>query len=397
MKPSVLPGVPMFSSGPSAKRPGWDASALKDAAIGRSHRSELGKQKLQDVITRTASLLGLPEGWRIAIVPGSDTGAFEMAMWSLLGKIGVDILVWESFGKGWATDVCTQLKLKDVRVLEAEYGDIPRLEDVDFSRDVIFTWNGTTSGACLPGGDWIAPDREGLTLCDATSAVFAQDLAWEKLDVATFSWQKVLGGEAGHGMIVLGPRAIDRLENHTPLWPIPKVFRLTSNGKFNGGLFKGETINTPSMLCVEDVIDALKWAESIGGLKGLRARADANLGAITHWIKNSNWAAFLVEDPLIRSNTSICIKIVDPWFTALEKNIQTAIPKRLNEILQVEGAAFDINSHRDAPSGLRIWGGSTIETSDVKALLPWLDWGYMTIKTYFLESNRLPEINLRCE
>ena len=381
MKPTARPRVPLFSSGPCTKRPGWGPAVLADAALGRSHRSKPGKSKLRDVITRTRALLGLPEDWRIGIVPASDTGAFEMAMWSLLGARGVDLLAWESFGKGWVTDAVKQLKLTDTRVLEAPYGQIPDLSAVDFSRDVVFTWNGTTSGARVPGGDWIADDREGLTLCDATSAVFAQDIPWEKIDVATFSWQKVLGGEAAHGMLILGPRAVERLERYTPPWPMPKIFRLTSGGRLNEGIFRGETINTPSMLCVEDVLDALRWADGIGGRPEMQARADANLAAIRRWVENSSWAGFLVADIAIRSNTSICLKIVDPWFTGLAPEIQATVPKKIDALLEGEGAAFDINGYRDAPPGLRIWGGATVEAADIEALLPWLDWAYGEIKT----------------
>jgi phosphoserine aminotransferase len=332
------------------------------------------------VITRTRALLGLPRDWRIGIVPASDTGAFEMAMWSLLGARGVDLLAWESFGKGWVTDAVKQLKLTDTRVLEAPYGQIPDLSAVDFSRDVVFTWNGTTSGARVPDGDWIADDREGLTLCDATSAVFAQDIPWEKIDVATFSWQKVLGGEAAHGMLILGPRAVERLESYTPPWPMPKIFRLTSGGRLNEGIFRGETINTPSMLCVEDVLDALRWADGIGGMPEMRSRADANLAAISRWVEGSAWAGFLVADNAIRSNTSICLKIVNPWFTGLAPEIQATVPKRIDALLEGEAAAFDINGYRDAPPGLRIWGGATVELADIEALLPWLDWAYGEIK-----------------
>jgi phosphoserine aminotransferase len=380
MKPTALPGVALFSSGPCAKRPGWAPTVLKDAALGRSHRAEPAKSKLAEVISRTSALLGLPEGWRVGIVPASGTGAFEMAMWSLLGARGVDLLAWESFGKGWVTDVVKQLKLSDTRVLEAGYGQLPDLSTVDFSRDVVFTWNGTTSGVRVPNGDWIADNRTGLTLCDATSAVLAQDIPWDKIDVATFSWQKVLGGEGAHGMLVLGPRAVERLESYTPPWPLPKIFRLTSGGKLIEGVFRGETLNTPSMLCVEDMLDALRWAESIGGLPAMRGRSDGNLAAIARWVETSDWADFLAEAPATRSNTSICLSIIDPWFAGLESSEQAAVPKKMAALLEAEAVAFDVNGYRDAPSGLRIWGGATVETADIEALLPWLDWAYGEIK-----------------
>jgi phosphoserine aminotransferase len=380
MKPTALPGVTLFSSGPCAKRPGWAPTVLKDAALGRSHRAEPAKSKLAEVISRTSALLGLPEGWRVGIVPASGTGAFEMAMWSLLGARGVDLLAWESFGKGWVTDVVKQLKLSDTRVLEAGYGQLPDLSTVDFSRDVVFTWNGTTSGVRVPNGDWIADNRTGLTLCDATSAVLAQDIPWDKIDVATFSWQKVLGGEGAHGMLVLGPRAVERLESYTPPWPLPKIFRLTSGGKLIEGVFRGETLNTPSMLCVEDMLDALRWAESIGGLPAMRGRSDGNLAAIARWVETSDWADFLAEAPATRSNTSICLSIIDPWFAGLESSEQAAVPKKMAALLEAEAVAFDVNGYRDAPSGLRIWGGATVETADIEALLPWLDWAYGEIK-----------------
>jgi phosphoserine aminotransferase len=380
MKPTALPGVPLFSSGPCAKRPGWGPAVLTNAALGRSHRAEPAKSKLAEVCARTGALLGLPEGWRVGIVPASDTGAFEMAMWSLLGARGVDLLAWESFGAGWVTDAVKQLKIADTRVLEAEYGALPDLDAVDFTRDVVFTWNGTTSGVRVPNGDWIADNREGLTLCDATSAVLAQDIPWEKIDVATFSWQKVLGGEAAHGMLVLGPRAVERLESYTPPWPLPKIFRLTKGGKLIEGVFRGETLNTPSMLCVEDVLDALRWAEGIGGLPALKARADANLAAVSRWIGDSRWAGFLAKDPATRSNTSICVSITDPWFTGLPDSERAAVPKRMAALLEAEGAAFDVNGYRDAPPGLRIWGGATVETADIEALLPWLDWAFGEVK-----------------
>jgi phosphoserine aminotransferase len=381
MKPTTRPVVPYFSSGPCAKRPGWSPDALKDAALARSHRAKLGKAKLAEVIDRTRAILGVPADWRIGIVPASDTGAFEMAMWTLLGARGVDALAWESFGAGWVTDILKQLKLDDVRVIEADYGKLPDLGQVDFARDVVFTWNGTTSGVRVPNGDWIPADRKGLTLCDATSAAFAMDLPWDKLDAVTYSWQKVLGGEAQHGMLILSPRAVERLESYKPAWPLPKLFRMTKNGKLNEGIFKGETINTPSMLCVEDQIDALRWAESIGGLKGLIARSQANLKAVEAWVEKSDWAAFLPETAETRSSTSICLVIKDAWFTALPAEAQAAAAKKLAALVEAEGAGYDIGAYRDAPAGLRIWGGATVETSDIEALLPWLDWAYAQVKT----------------
>jgi phosphoserine aminotransferase len=356
-------------------------SALSGAAIGRSHRASPGKAKLAEVIERSKAVLGMPDDWRLGIVPASDTGAVEMAMWSLLGPRGVDVLAWESFGKGWATDAAKQLKLTDLNILEADYGALPDLSQVDPARDVVFTWNGTTSGVKLPDGDWIPGERAGLTLCDATSAAFAMDLPWDKLDVVTWSWQKVLGGEAAHGMLALGSRAVARLESHTPAWPLPKIFRLTKGGKLIEGIFKGETINTPSMLAVEDALDALKWAEEIGGLRALIARSEANLEAVAEWVEASDWADFLAERPETRSCTSICLKIVDPWFLSLDAEARSAAAKRLAALLEEEGVAYDIGSYRDAPVGLRLWGGATVEPSDMQALLPWLDWAYGAVKT----------------
>ena len=381
MKPQLKPRVPLFSSGPCAKRPGWGPAELADAALGRSHRSRIGKAKLADVIDRSRAILGMPDDYRLGIVPASDTGAVEMALWTMLGARGVDMLAWESFGSGWVTDVTKQLKLQDVRVIEADYGRLVDRSEVDFSRDVVFTWNGTTSGVRVPDGDWIPADREGLTICDATSAAFAMELPWDKLDVVTWSWQKVLGGEAAHGMLALSPRAVERLETYTPAWPLPKLFRMTSKGKLNEGIFKGETINTPSMLCVEDQIDALRWAESIGGLKGLIARSQANLKAVEAWVANSNWAAFLPETKETRSSTSICLVIKDAWFQGLPAEAQAAAAKKLATLVEAEGAGYDIGAYRDAPAGLRIWGGATVETSDIEALLPWLDWAYAQVKT----------------
>ncbi|SLN73122.1 phosphoserine transaminase [Oceanibacterium hippocampi] len=377
------PEAPHFSSGPCAKRPGWTLQNLNDACLGRSHRAKIGKAKLKEVIDRHRSILGIPADYRVGIVPASDTGAVEMALWSLLGPRPVDLLAWESFGEGWVTDVVKQLKLDDARVLKADYGDLPDLGAVDWTHDVVFTWNGTTSGVRVPDGDWIAADREGLAICDATSAVFAQDLPWDKLDVVTWSWQKVLGGEAAHGMLVLSPRAVARLESHVPAWPMPKLFRMTKGGKLNEGIFKGETINTPSMLAVEDVLDALKWVEEIGGLKATRARADANAKVLSDWVAATLWIDYLAVRPAVRSNTSVCLKIVDPWFTALDADKQAAVPKEIAALLEAETVAYDIGAYRDAPPGLRIWAGSTVEASDLKALTGWLDWAFEDIKARF--------------
>jgi len=382
-KPSKKPANPNFSSGPCAKRPGFTVEALSDACLGRSHRAKVGKAKLKDVIERSATILGLPEGYRLGIVPASDTGAVEMALWSLLGARGIDALGWESFGSGWVSDIKKQLKLEDVRVMEADYGQIPELNRVDFSRDVVFTWNGTTSGVCVPNGDWIADDRAGLTICDATSAAFAMDLPWPKLDVVTYSWQKVMGGEGQHGIIILSPRAVERLETYTPAWPLPKIFRMTKGDKLIEGIFVGETINTPSMLAVEDALDGLKWADSIGGLPALMKRSENNLAAIANWIKKTPDFAFLAEDPAIRSNTSVCLKITAPWFAALDKAAQTKAQKALVSLLDDEGVAYDIGAYRDAPPGLRIWAGATVETSDLEALLPWIEWGLAQISADF--------------
>ncbi len=380
MKPNLRPANPSFSSGPCAKRPGWNLEALKNALLGRSHRAKPGRAKLKEVVDRSRAILGIPNNYRVAIVPASDTGAVEMALWSLLGARGCDVLAWEVFGEGWATDVEKQLKLKDLRVLRAPYGEIPDLAQVDWDRDVVFPWNGTTSGARVPNGEWIKADRQGLAICDATSAVFAMELPWSKLDVVTWSWQKVLGGEAAHGMLALSPRAVERLETYKPSWPLPKIFRLTSKGKFAEGIFQEETINTPSMLVVEDAIDGLKWAESIGGLPALRARSEANLAAIAEWVARTPWIAFLVADPKLRSSTSVCLKLADEWFLRLAPDAQRAQVKRLEALLDAEGVAYDIAGHRDAPPGLRIWCGSTVETRDVEALLPWLDWAFAEIR-----------------
>ncbi len=380
MNIKTKPQNPLFSSGPCAKRPGWTLDALNDASLGRSHRAKPGKAKLKEAIDRTRAILGVPDDYRIGIVPGSDTGAVEMAIWSLLGPRGVDVLAWESFGSGWVTDIVKQLKLKDVRELNAGYGALPDLGQVDSSRDTVFTWNGTTSGVCVPDGEWIAKDRDGLTICDATSAAFAMDLPWDKLDVVTYSWQKVLGGEAAHGMLILSPRAVERLESYTPPWPMPKIFRLTKGGKLIEGIFVGETINTPSMLCVEDYLDALKWAESIGGLPELIRRAQNNLKVLENWVANSPWVDFLAETPETRSCTSVCLKIVDPWFTGLGEDEQAAQAKKLPSLLDREGVAYDIGAYRDAPPGLRIWAGATVENADLVALTPWLDWAFEQTK-----------------
>jgi len=379
-KPDIRPNNPNFSSGPCAKRPGWTVDALSDALTGRSHRSGPGKKKLAEVIDRTRAVLGVPDDYKIGIVAASDTGAVEMALWSMLGARGVELLVWESFGAGWATDVVKQLKLDDVKVTEAAYGELPDLAQVDFNRDVVFAWNGTTSGVKVPNGDWIADDREGLVIADSTSAAFAMDLPWNKLDVVTYSWQKVMGGEAAHGILILSPRAVERLESYTPPWPMPKIFRMAKGGKLIEGIFKGETINTPSMIAVEDALDGLKWAESVGGLNGLMDRSNANLAAIEAWVEASDWCAFLAEDKATRSNTSVCLKVKDPRFGAMEAKSQMTALKLMLAMLSEEGVAYDIGGYRDAPMGLRIWAGATVETSDVQALLPWLDWAYAQVK-----------------
>jgi phosphoserine aminotransferase len=374
--PAARPNSACFSSGPCAKRPGWTPEALHDAALGRSHRAKVGKAKLKLAIDLTREVLRVPADYRIAITPGSDTGAVEMALWSLLGARGVDVLAWESFGEGWVSDVAKELKLADLRTLKAPYGELPDLGAVDFARDVVFTWNGTTSGVRVPNADWIAADRKGLTICDATSAAFAQPLDWAKLDVVTFSWQKALGGEAAHGMIVLGPRAVERLEAYKPAWPLPKVFRMTKGGKIIEGLFEGETINTPSLLCVEDYIDALHWAKSLGGLDALIGRADANAKAIADWVAATPWIDFLARVPATRSNTSVCLKVIDREVASLPPDAQAAFAKGLASLLEKEKVAFDIGAYRDAPPGLRIWCGATVETSDVEALTHWLDFAF---------------------
>jgi phosphoserine aminotransferase len=378
--PAVRPRVPHFSSGPCAKRPGWTSQALSDAFLGRSHRSKPGKAKLKRAIDLTREVLQVPADYRIGIVPASDTGAVEMALWSLLGPRPVTMLAWESFGEGWVSDIAKELKLKDASLMRAPYGELPDLSKVDPASDIVFTWNGTTSGVRVPNADWIKADRTGLTICDATSAAFAQPLDWPKLDVVTFSWQKALGGEAAHGMLILSPRAVARLESYSPPWPLPKIFRMTKGGKINEGIFQGETINTPSMLCLEDYLDALEWAKSVGGLTALQARADANTKVITNWVARTPWIDFLAREPSQRSNTSVCLKVVDPAVTKLAAEAQAAFVKSLAAALDKEGVAYDIDAYRDAPSGLRIWCGSTIERSDVEALVLWLDWAYAKAK-----------------
>ncbi|MGB3642202.1 MAG: phosphoserine transaminase [Rivularia sp. (in: cyanobacteria)] len=379
-KPSIRPQNPNFSSGPCSKRPGWDLSALNNATIGRSHRSKLGKAKLAEALQLSKEVLQIPSDYRLGIVPASDTGAVEMAMWTMLGQRGVDVAAWESFGKGWVTDALKQLKLEDINTYEADYGQIPDLSIVDTDRDVVFTWNGTTSGVKVPNGDWIKDNRQGLTICDATSAAFAMEIPWQKIDVLTYSWQKVMGGEAAHGVIVLSPRAVERLESYTPDRPLPKIFRLTKGGKLIEGIFEGSTINTPSMLCVEDAIDGLKWAKSIGGLSKLIERSNNNLQVLEDWVAKSDWIDFLVEDKSLRSNTSICFKITDKWYQSLSKEEQAAKAKELVSLMAKEEVAYDIGSYRDAPPGLRIWGGATVESKDMAALTQWLDWGFSQIK-----------------
>jgi len=377
-RPAVRPARPFFSSGPCAKRPGWTPGALNNALVGRSHRSKPGKAKLKDAIERTKALLGIPANYKVGIMPASDTGAMEMAMWSMLGPMEVDIFAWESFGEDWVTDTVKQLKLK-ANVHKTAYGEIPDLKTAK-NHDVVFLWNGTTSGVKVPNGDWIPADRDGITICDATSAAFAMDLPWDKLDVTTFSWQKVLGGEAAHGMLVLSPNAVTRLESYTPHWPMPKIFRMTKGGKLVDGIFEGETINTPSMLAVEDYLDALTWAESVGGLKGLIKRSNDNLAVLDSWTRKSGWAGFLAKDQAIRSNTSVCIKITDPWFASLSDEAKADAAKKIASVLEKEGVALDIAGYRSAPPGLRIWCGATVDTADLEALTPWLDWAWAQVK-----------------
>lgn len=379
-KPTQRPSSPNFSSGPCAKRPGWTVDVLSNALLGRSHRSRAGRDRLKEVITRTKALLGIPDSYLCGIVPASDTGAVELALWSLLGERGVDMVAWESFGSSWVTDVQKQLRLSDCRIFKADYGVLPDFTQVDCDRDVVFTWNGTTSGVKVPNADWISDQRQGLTIADATSAVFAMEMPWPKLDVVTWSWQKVMGGEAAHGMLVLSPRAVERLERYTPAWPLPKIFRITKGGKVDKAIFEGDTINTPSMLCVEDALDGLKWAESIGGLSALLGRSQSNLKAIEDWTERSDWVDFLAVEPMTRSNTSVCLKVVDPWFVALTPEEQAKVIKKMVALIETEQVAYDIASYRDAPSGLRIWAGATVELADIEALLPWLDWAYAEVK-----------------
>ena len=379
--PGLRPVNPQFSSGPCAKRPGWTPDALKNAPLGRSHRAKAGKARLKRAIDLTRDILQVPAGYRIGIVPASDTGAYEMAMWTMLGQRPVDCVAWESFGEGWVNDAVKQLKLKDARIMLAPYGDLPDLDAVNPAHDVLFTWNGTTSGVRVPNADWISADRTGLTFCDATSAAFAQNLDWPKLDIVTYSWQKVLGGEAAHGMLILSPRAVERLETYTPAWPLPKIFRLTSGGKLIEGIFAGETINTPSMLCVEDYIDALEWAQSVGSLQGLIARCDANAKAVADFVAKKPFLGFLAKDPATRSNTSVCLTFIDPAITALAPEAQAAFAKDVAALLEKEGVGLDLGSYRDAPPGLRIWCGATVEASDVAALMPWIEWAFETVKS----------------
>jgi len=379
-RPEIRPANPLFSSGPCAKRPGWSLENLRGALLGRSHRAPEGKARIKSVIEKSREILRIPADYRVGILPGSNTGAFEAAMWSLLGARGVDVLAWESFGRTWAADIVQQLGLTDVNVYDATYGALPDLTKVSFERDVVFTWNGTTSGVRIPSADWITDNREGLSICDATSAAFAQDLDWTKLDATTWSWQKVLGGEAAHGMMALSPRAVERLESYTPPWPMPKVFRLTKNGALNDDIFEGLTINTPSMLCVEDHLDGLVWAESIGGLPALMARADNNLGVLKDWVKRTDWVDFLAEAASVRSNTSVCLKIVDADVVSMPAETRDAVARDIASLLAAEGVAYDIASHLDAPAGLRIWTGATVEQADLEALTPWLDWAFATVK-----------------
>lgn len=381
MKPTAKPHNPCFSSGPCAKRPGWSTDALKGAALGRSHRAKIGKQKLKEVIDLSKKILGIPQDYHLGIVPASDTGAVEMALWSLLGARGVDVLAWEAFGKTWGSDCKKQLKLKDLRVFDAPYGKLPDLKQADWSRDVVFTYNGTTSGVRVPDLSWIPDNREGLAICDATSAVFAMDVDFKKLDVVTWSWQKVLGGEGAHGMIALSPRAVERLQSYKPEWPLPKIFQMTKDGKLIDGIFVGETINTPSMLAVEDAIDALQWADKIGGLPALVARSESNLKLLHDWVDNTPWIGFLCDDASARSCTSICFTITDDWYAGLSDDAKTKALKDFTSMLEKEAVAYDIGAYRDAPAGLRIWGGATVESADIKTLIPWLDWAWGEVKT----------------
>lgn len=379
-KPVTKPKNPNFSSGPCAKRPGWNIQNLKTDSLGRSHRAKLPKQRLAEVINLSKQLLNIPSDYKVGIIAGSDTGAIESAMWSLLGKTGVEVLAWESFGSDWVKDIKEQLKIKNLTIHQSDYGDLPDFQKINFDNDIVFNWNGTTSGVCLPNADWISDNRKGLTICDATSAVFAMDMDWHKLDVITWSWQKVLGGEAAHGMIALSPKALERLSEYQPTWPIPKIFRLANNMKVIEGIFNGETINTPSMLCVEDAIDALNWIQSIGGSKGSIDKSQSNLQVVKTWVESKDWIDFLAKDSLTLSSTSICLKITDPWFLGLSVDQQQLKIKEINSLLDKEQVAFDINAYRTAPPGFRIWGGATVESSDIETLLPWIEWGYQSIK-----------------
>lgn len=379
-KPTTKPKNPNFSSGPCAKRPGWNIQNLKTDSLGRSHRAKLPKQRLAEVINLSKQLLNIPSDYKVGIIAGSDTGAIESAMWSLLGKTGVEVLAWESFGSDWVKDIKEQLKIKNLTIHQSDYGDLPDFQKINFDNDIVFNWNGTTSGVCLPNADWISDNRKGLTICDATSAVFAMDMDWHKLDVITWSWQKVLGGEAAHGMIALSPKALERLSEYQPTWPIPKIFRLANNMKVIEGIFKGETINTPSMLCVEDAIDALNWIQSIGGSKGSIDKSQSNLQVVKTWVESKDWIDFLAKDSSTLSSTSICLKITDPWFLGLSVDQQQLKIKEINSLLDKEQVAFDINAYRTAPPGFRIWGGATVESSDIETLLPWIEWGYQSIK-----------------
>ena len=379
-KPTTKPKNPNFSSGPCAKRPGWDIQNLKTDSLGRSHRAKLPKQRLVEVINLSKQLLKIPNDYKVGIIAGSDTGAIEAAMWSLLGKTGVEVLAWESFGSDWVKDIKEQLKIKNLTIHQSDYGDLPDFQKINFDNDIVFNWNGTTSGVCLPNADWITDNRKGLTICDATSAVFAMEMDWHKLDVITWSWQKVLGGEAAHGMIALSPKSLERLSEYQPTWPIPKIFRLANNKKVIEGIFKGETINTPSMLCVEDAIDALNWIQSIGGSKGSIDKSQSNLQVVKTWVESKDWIDFLAKDSSTLSSTSICLKITDPWFLGLSADQQQLKIKEINSLLDKEQVAFDINAYRTAPPGFRIWGGATVESSDIETLLPWIEWGYQSIK-----------------
>ena len=379
-KPTTKPKNPNFSSGPCAKRPGWNIQNLKTDSLGRSHRAKLPKQRLVEVINLSKQLLKIPNDYKVGIIAGSDTGAIEAAMWSLLGKTGVEVLAWESFGSDWVKDIKEQLKIKNLTIHQSDYGDLPDFQKINFDNDIVFNWNGTTSGVCLPNADWITDNRKGLTICDATSAVFAMEMDWHKLDVITWSWQKVLGGEAAHGMIALSPKSLERLSEYQPTWPIPKIFRLANNKKVIEGIFKGETINTPSMLCVEDAIDSLNWIQSIGGSKGSIDKSQSNLQVVKTWVETKDWIDFLAKDSSTLSSTSICLKITDPWFLGLSVDQQQLKIKEINSLLDKEQVAFDINAYRTAPPGFRIWGGATVESSDIETLLPWIEWGYQSIK-----------------